>query len=261
MGGVLVPPALDTSELETRVREMYRAVAEAPEGRYHFELGRALADRLGYDPRALDSVPADAVDSFAGVGHFFDLVELRPGESVLDLGSGSGMDAFLAAAQVGSEGRVVGVDMTPEQLAKAERLREAAGLENAKFVEGQIERLSADEASFDAVISNGVINLSPQKDRVFAEAFRVLRPGGRLAIADIIAERALPDDVVCNADLWASCIGGAAESGAYRQAIADAGLILERTRVNPYAFISGQARRASVTYGVQSVSLLARKPA
>jgi arsenite methyltransferase len=205
---------VDAIELETKVKDLYRHVAEQPHGAYHFEMGRALAERLGYPADLLDRIPGGAVESFAGVGYFVDLADLRPGERVMDLGSGSGMDTFVAATLVGSSGRVVGVDFTVEQLAKARRLATAAGLGQVEFRQGRIEALSAeDNQSFDCVISNGVINLSPDKDRVFAEAARVLRPGGRLAIADIVTDRQLTESIVCNADLWASCIGGAGPAG------------------------------------------------
>ena len=209
---------VDTTELEEKVQRMYRAVATEPAGEYHFELGRRLAERLGYPVRVLDRVPAGAVESFAGVGYFFDLADLRAGESVVDLGSGSGMDVFFAATQVGAGGRVVGVDFTADQLAKARRLAAQGGFDQVAFGEGRIERVPAEDESADCVISNGVINLSPEKPRVFAEAARLLRPGGRLAIADIVSERQLKDSIVCDADLWASCVGGAAQQDAYREA-------------------------------------------
>ena len=250
---------VDTTELEAKVQRMYRAVATEPGGAYHFELGRPLAERLGYPAPVLDRIPAGAIESFAGVGYFFDLAELRAGEHVIDLGSGSGMDVFFAATQVGPTGRVVGVDCTAEQLAKARRLATEGGFDQVAFSEGPIERVPAGDESADCVISNGVINLSPDKGRVFAEAARVLRPGGRLAIADIVSARQLKDSIVCDADLWASCIGGAAQRDAYREAIEAAGLRIEEFRENPYEFISQRARNASAKYGVKSVSLLARK--
>jgi arsenite methyltransferase len=250
---------VDPDELTTKVQRMYRAVATQPHGTYHFELGRALAERLGYPGELLDRIPDGALESFAGVGYFFDLADLRGGESVLDLGSGSGMDVFAAAVQVGPLGSVVGVDFTSEQLAKARRLAVAGGFEQVELREGRIERLPVEDESTDCVISNGVINLSPDKEAVFAEAARVLRPDGRLAIADIVSERQLNDSIVCDADLWASCIGGAAQEDDYRQAIEAAGLRVQDIRRNPYEFISGRARNASAKYGVRSVSLLARK--
>ncbi len=169
------------------------------------------------------------------------------------------MDVFFAALRVGTSGRVVGVDFTAEQLEKSRRLAEEGGFAQVEFREGRVERLPADPESFDCVISNGVINLAPDKERVFTEAARVLRPGGRLAIADIVTEQELKESIVCDADLWASCIGGAAQQDAYRAAIEGAGLRIEDLRQNPYEFISDQARNASAKYGVKSVSLLARK--
>lgn len=251
---------IDHEALLGKVRRMYRAVAETPEESFHFETGRGVAERLGYPAAVLDGVPAGAVESFAGVGYFFDLADLQPGESVLDLGAGSGMDAFVAAQHVGDDGRVVGIDVTPEQLAKADRLRSDNGLENVEFEAARIEDLPFEDEAFDAVISNGVINLIPDKDAAFAEAARVLRPGGRLALADIVTELPLTDAIVCDVDLWASCIGGAPQQEAYREAIARAGLQVESVRDNPYEFLSDQARGASRTYGVRSISVLASMP-
>jgi SAM-dependent methyltransferase len=252
--------AVDTHELETKVKDMYRHVAEQPEGKYHFELGRSLAERLGYPAEILDRVPDGACESFAGVGYFFDLAGLAEGERVIDLGSGSGMDVFFAAEQVGPSGAVAGVDFTAEQLEKARRIAKEFAYSQVEFREGRIEQLPAEPESFDCVISNGVINLAPDKGAVFAEASRVLRPGGRLAIADIISEQQMKESIVCDADLWASCIGGAAQVDAYREAIEGAGLRVEQLRDNPYEFISERARNASAKYGVKSVSLLAEKP-
>ena len=252
--------SVDTQELEAKVKDMYRHVANEPQGAYHFELGRPLAERLGYPADVLDRIPTGAIESFAGVGYFFDLAGLREGESVLDLGSGSGMDVFFAAERVGPSGSVVGVDFTVEQLEKARTIADEGGYSQVELREGRIEKIPAADASFDCVISNGVINLSPEKERVFAEAARALRPGGRLAIADIVSESQLKESIVCDADFWASCIGGAAQEDAYRATIEDAGLRVEQLRENPYRFISERARNASDKYGVKSVSALAVKP-
>lgn len=250
----------DTRELETRVKNLYRQVAAAPHGAFHFELGRPLAERLGYPVAGLDRIPAEAVESFAGVGHPLGLAALRPGESVLDLGSGSGTDVFSAARAVGPAGRVIGVDFTLAQLAKARHLAAAGGFDQVEFREGRIEDLPVADASIDCVISNGVINLSPDKQRVFTEAARVLRHGGRLAVADLITERALTDAITAQADLWASCIAGAAQEDTYRHLIELAGLRILRIRPNPYSFLSERARTASARYGVKSICLLAVKP-
>jgi arsenite methyltransferase len=250
---------VDVQELEAKVKDMYRHVAQQPHDRFHFELGAPVALRVGYDADRLADVPTGAVESFAGVGHFFDLADLQPGETAVDLGSGSGMDAFYAAGLVGPTGRIYGVDFTTEQLDKARRLADQAGLAQVEFREGRIESLPFGDASVDCVISNGVINLCPDKKAVFAEAARVLKPGGRLAVADIISEQQLKDSIVCDADLWASCIGGAAQQELYLEAIESAGFTIATQRTNAYAFISEQARNASARYGVKSISLLATK--
>lgn len=251
---------VDRAELEAKVQDMYRAVALNPKGEFHFEMGRALAERLGYAPADLDRIPAESIESFAGVGYFFHLLGLREGETVLDLGSGSGMDSFVAALKVGPAGRVIGVDMTDAQRAKAERLRDRGGLANVTYVKGYIESIPCAAASVDAVISNGVINLSPDKGAVFREVARVLKPGGRLTIADIVTEVQLPTAVSCNSTLWAACIGGAMQKDDYRSAIDAAGLELRTIEDNAaYQFISDNARAASRKFGVKSVSLLAVK--
>jgi arsenite methyltransferase len=180
---------------------------------------------------------------------------------VLDFGSGSGTDVFCAAVQVGTAGRVAGVDFTDQQVAKATRLRDAGGFHQVEFVEAAIHDLPFDDDSFDVVISNGVINLSPIKDRVFAEAARVLRPGGRLAIADIVSGKPLKERTRRNVELWAACIAGAVPKRDYLDAIARAGFAVTAERRNDYRFISERALDACSTYEVESVSLAAVKTA
>jgi len=251
---------LDTTELEQRVKAMYEEVALEPEHEFHFETGRALAERLGYPADQLDRIPAAAIDSFAGVGFFLDLAAVDAGDTVLDLGSGSGMDSFLAALAVGGEGRVIGVDMTEAQLAKARRLADEHGFARVEFRKGYIEDPPVDPGSCDCIVSNGVINLSPDKPAVFAAAARALRPGGRLALADIVSERQLPEGVTCDAALWAACIGGAMQRDGYRAAIETAGFEIEAWRENTeYRFVSERADDATRKYGVTSISLLARR--
>jgi len=253
-------PQLNTADLEQKVKNMYREVALHPHEKYHFEMGRVLAEKLGYDPQQLDQIPQEAIESFAGVGFFFDYAAIKEGNRVLDLGSGSGTDSFLAALKIGKTGAVVGLDMTEEQLQKAEKLRDQYGFTNVSFQKGYIEQLPFGDNSFDVVISNGVINLCPDKSKVFKEIARVLKPGGRLAIADIVSEKNLPDNVVCDATLWASCIGGASQEDEYSTAIRSGGLNVVAVMANEsYTFISSSAQSASKKYGVKSVSLLAEK--
>ncbi|MDV3221762.1 methyltransferase domain-containing protein [Intrasporangium sp.] len=251
--------SVDPEQLTTKVQQMYQRVAQQPHGTYHFQLGRPLAVRLGYSERVLDRIPPGAVESFAGVGHFFDLAALGPSETVVDLGSGAGMDAFYAATLVGPSGRVIGIDFTPAQVEKARRLAADGGFGHVEFRGERIENPSVDDASADCIISNGVINLAADKQAVFDAAARMLRPGGRMAIADIVTERQLSDAIVGNAELWASCIGGAAQEDAYQEAIEAAGLFIAQIRRNRYEFLSAQAGSATRRYGVKSISVLAEK--
>lgn len=253
----LEPASVDLEELDREIAAMYRDVANETAGDLHFPTGRRLAESLGYPADLLDRLPNGAVNSFAGVGYHFGLARLRLGERVLDLGSGSGMDVFAAALQVGPIGSVTGVDVTPEQLAKAERLN---GYERVTFRSGRIEALPFEDRSFDVVISNGVINLASDKRAVFSEAARVLRPGGRLALADILTARPIAPNTVGQADLWAACIAGASQVDDYLADIAAARLELQVVQDNPgYSFTSERAKRTSSKYGARSVSLLALK--
>ena len=251
---------LNVERLEREVKGVYRAVAETPDEEFHFEMGRPLAEKLGYPTAELEGVPAPAVDSFAGVGYHFDLADLHDGDTVLDLGSGSGMDVFFAGLHVGDWGSVSGVDMTDEQLEKSRRLRDEAGLDTVSFEKSYIEELPFEDETFDVVVSNGVINLSARKERVFEEANRVLEPEGLLAISDILSETHMPDSIKNDADLWAACIGGAMQINDYTNVVEAAGFEVIEVRENPqYEFISEQALGACQKYGVKSISVGARK--
>ena len=248
--------SLDTEKLEREVKEMYDEVAESADGEFHFEMGRDLAERLGYDPRDLEYVPDAAIESFAGVGYHFDLARLEAGETVLDLGSGSGMDLFVAGLHVTETGTVTGVDMTNAQIEKARELAADNGFHNVRVRRGYIEDLPFEDASFDAVVSNGVINLSAEKRQVFEEAHRVLKPGGRLAVSDITSERQMPESIKADADLWAACIGGAEQIDRYTTSIEAAGFSVTDVRENTqYEFVSERAANACEKYGVKSVTL------
>jgi SAM-dependent methyltransferase len=194
--------AVDAEELRAQVRDKYREVALDPGGEHHFHTGRPLAARLGYDLPVVNALPDRAVESFAGVGNPFSLRTLARGERVVDVGSGAGFDSFVAAHYVGLEGRVVGVDMTPEMLAKSRATAGALGFAQVEFREGLAEALPVDDGWSDAVISNGVINLCADKQAVFAEIYRVLRPGGVLQFADIANGRPVPPEALRQIDLW-----------------------------------------------------------
>jgi SAM-dependent methyltransferase len=193
---------VDAQILREQVREKYREVALNPRQTFHFHTGRRLAARCGYEAAPVDALPERAVESFAGVANPFSLRPLRPRERVVDVGSGAGFDSFIAAGQVGPDGRVVGVDMTAEMLAKARVSAQALGLDQVEFREGLAERLPVEDGWADAVISNGVINLCADKKAVFEEIRRVLKPGGWLQFADIANSRPVPPEAVRDIDLW-----------------------------------------------------------
>jgi arsenite methyltransferase len=189
--------------LKDEILHMYQAVADQPESTFHFFHGREAAELFGYEREWLDRAPAGAVASFAGVGNPHARSRLQPGETVLDLGSGAGLDAIIASWQVGPTGRVVGVDLNPVMCAKAQAHVATTGMQ-MECREGSMEDIPFPDASVDAVISNGVINLSFRKRRVVQEIFRVLRPGGRISITDIVSAKQLSQSIVNDPKLWAS---------------------------------------------------------
>ena len=193
---------VDPETLREQVRDKYREVAVDPHRAFHFHTGRPLAARLGYEQDAVDALPDRAVESFAGVGNPFSLRRLRRGERVVDVGSGAGFDSFIAAGQVGDTGQVVGVDMTPEMLKKSRDTAVALGFAHVVFREGLAEALPVEDGWADAVISNGVINLCADKQAVFEEIRRVLKPGGWLQFADIANGRPVPPEALRDIDLW-----------------------------------------------------------
>jgi arsenite methyltransferase len=194
--------AVDAVALREQVKKKYREVALDPQAKFHFHTGRYLASRLGYDDAFVRSLPDAAVESFAGVANPFQLRALAPGERVVDAGSGAGFDSFVATRQVGADGCVVGVDMTPEMLDKATATAEVLGLRNVEFRNGLLEAMPMEDGWADVVISNGVINLCPDKRVVFDEIRRVLRPGGFLQFADIATGKPLPPQCLRDVDLW-----------------------------------------------------------
>jgi arsenite methyltransferase len=184
------------------VREKYRAVAVEPDAEYHFHTGRLLARKLGYDAAIVDALPDRAVESFAGVGNPFSVRTISSGERVVDVGSGAGFDSFVAASLVGSQGRVVGIDMTPEMLDKSRATARQLGCTHVEFREGFAEALPVEDGWADVVISNGVINLCADKRAVFDEIHRVLRTGGASQFADIANGRPVPPEALRDIDLW-----------------------------------------------------------
>jgi arsenite methyltransferase len=193
---------IDVELLKCEIKNTYARVSETPEEDFIFPTGRAWAADLGYPPALLAQVPDSAAESFAGVANPFTLGELEPGARVLDIGSGAGTDSLIAAQMVGPTGRVTGIDMTPQMLAKARAAATEMGPSNVEFLEGEAEALPFENESFDIVISNGVIDLLPDKDTVFTEIHRVLAPGGRIQIADVTIQRPVSEEGRRNIDLW-----------------------------------------------------------
>jgi ubiquinone/menaquinone biosynthesis C-methylase UbiE len=199
---------LNVEELRTSIRKEYSAVANEPKRGFHFHTGRKLAGILGYRDEWLEAIPANAIESMAGTGNPFNLGELKPGEYVVDCGSGAGADSLIAANMVAPGGYVIGVDMTPEMLSKAKSNAIQAGITNIDFREGYLESLPVPDAWAEVVISNGVLNLVPDKEAALLEMFRVLKPGGRIQIADIALQKPVPEGSKSDVSLWTGCIAG-----------------------------------------------------
>jgi len=195
-------PKVDIEALRRAISTEYREVALNPQKGFHFHTGRPLAKILGYDDQLVKTVPENSINSFAGTGNPFSLGTIRPGDRVVDIGSGAGFDSVIASHMVDNSGHVIGIDMTPEMLRKAQGAAEVAGLTNIEFRQGVAEALPVDDKWADVVISNGVVNLCPDKLAVFREMYRVLKPGGRLQIADILVEKPVPEEAKEDINLW-----------------------------------------------------------
>ncbi len=252
--------AVEPEELRASVREKYREVALEPTGGFHFHTGRPLSRLLGYDRELVDRLPDRAVESFAGVANPFSMRPLGRGDHVVDVGSGGGFDTFVAAHLVGPDGRVVGVDMTPEMLEKSRETARLLDLGHVEFREGIAEELPIDDGWADVVISNGVLNLVADKPRVFAEIFRVLKPGGRVQFADIAVGRPVPEEAVCDIDLWTDCIAGGQSTDGWQQLLASAGFtdIEVGDPIDTFGGAPGEANAR--TYEVFGYPFFGRKP-
>jgi arsenite methyltransferase len=245
------------------VRRVYTDVALIPEREFHFPTGRRACQFVGYPAERLDRLPAAAVESFAGVGYPFAAGVIRIGDTVLDIGSGSGTDAFIAAGLVGPAGRVIGLDLTEAMRDKLRANAAVAGVTNLEVLAGNAESIPLPDASVDVVSSNGVLNLVPDKPRAIQEIARVLRAGGRLQIADIVV-RTLPSDA-CRAhpELWAECVVGATTAETYVAGFEAAGLCdVEVLGRNDYfaGSSSAETRRVAGSFGAHSLVFRARKP-
>ena len=193
---------VDEDQLRVEIQKHYAEVASHPEREFHFHTGRQAARQVGYESSTIDGLPDGVIGSFAGVANPFYFGLPKPGETVLDVGSGAGVDAIIAAMAVGPDGRVIGVDMTPEMLEAARRNSDRMGFSNIEFREGLVERLPVDAKSVDLVISNGVLNLTVDKYGAYRQIERVLKSGGRFQIADICVDKPVSDEAKRNIDLW-----------------------------------------------------------
>ncbi len=193
---------VDVHELRKEVQSKYREVAAKPDGDYHFHTGRQQAIRLGYDRSILDRLPEESCEAFAGVANPFHWDIPQPDERVADLGSGAGMDSFFASLCVGKRGRVIGIDMTPEMVERSRLLAKKFGFSNVEFRQGYVEEAPIEDGWADVVISNGVFNLCPDKLAVYRQVARILRPGGRMMVADICVDKPIPESALHDIDLW-----------------------------------------------------------
>jgi arsenite methyltransferase len=257
MTETLDPPAVDLDQLRASIRAEYAAVAAEPDRGFHFHTGYRLAAILGYPQEWIETLPPGAVASMAGTGNPFALGEIQPGERVVDCGSGAGADALIAARLVGPSGRVIGIDMTPEMLAKARASALEAGLTNVDFREGILEAMPVETGWADVVISNGVLNLVPDKAAALAEMYRVLRAGGRLQAADIVLERPVAASSKQDVSLWTGCIAGGLLADELRALIAAAGFT--RVEVVPGDDVFAGAPQASnaAAYGTRGAGIRA----
>lgn len=253
-------PKIPPDQLRQAVRDQYAAVAADPTQPFHFSTGRELARMLGYEDALLAGIPAGAIESFAGVGNPFQIAPLSAGEVVVDIGSGAGMDALIAARMVAPGGRVIGIDTTPQMVEKAIRNARQAGAANAEFLEGRAESAPLPDESADVVISNGVLNLCLDKHAAFAEAYRILRPGGRLQIADVLLDKPVPASQRDLIYLWTECVAGGLPRTEYLHIVRTAGFRGVEIVGEFDTFSGAEGEAAAARYGARGFNLRAFKP-
>lgn len=253
---------LDTSEVLNAVQQMYEGVAANPEKGFHFPTGRTSCLNLGYPKEELDNIPEEAVESFAGVGYPFLADVIKPRDTVLDIGSGSGVDVFIAKHKTGEEGMVYGIDMTPAMIEKARKNIEIANADRIQIIEGQADDIPLAGSKIDVVTSNGVINLVPDKKKAFEEIYRILKPGGYIQISDIVLTKPVSEKSKANAQLWAECIVGADPVSDYLDTIRSAGFknVTVIDRLDYFARSSNEStKKAAKDLGAHTVVITGRK--
>ncbi len=259
MSETLETPIVDVDRLRASIQAEYAAVATDPGRGFHFHTGARLAAMLGYPAGWIKALPPAAVASMAGTGNPFSLGGIAPGERVVDCGSGAGVDALIAARLVGPIGRVIGIDMTPEMLAKARASAAEANLTNVEFREGVLEQLPVETGGADVVISNGVLNLIPDKAAALAEMHRVLRPGGRIQLADIVLERPVSDGSKQDVDLWTGCIAGGLLVAELRELLVAAGFWDVELLPGSDVFAGAPQHSNAAAFGTRGVGIRARR--
>lgn len=254
--------ALDEASILDAVREMYEEVAASPTKEFHFPTGRSSCLVLGYPEAELDALPESAIEPFAGVGYPFLAEVIEPGDTVLDVGSGSGVDVMISAQKTGSEGQVYGVDMTAAMIAKAEENIRQTNIDNIELLEGHAEDLPLDDESVDVVTSNGVFNLVPNKEPAFREVYRVVKPGGHIQIADIVLSEPVSAESKSDPELWAECIVGAEPTEEYLDIIRSAGFenVTVIDRLDYFARSPNEStRKAAKGLGAHAIVLTGQK--
>ena len=261
MAQQVIPANVDRERLRRGISEKYTEVAMEPEKGFHFHTGRPLSQMLGYAAGEVDRLPQPTVDSFAGTGNPFSMGEIKAGETVVDIGCGAGFDTLQAALKVGATGRVIGVDMTAAMREKAAAGAKALGLANVEVREGYLEELPVADASVDVVISNGVLNLTPDKEAVMREVFRVLKPGGRFQVGDIIVHIDVPQDAKDDVELWSNCIAGALTQDEWGWVLKQVGFTNVRWGQQTDVYSGSKHESDAAEFDTRGVSFTGMKPA
>jgi arsenite methyltransferase len=255
----LPEPGLNLEALRVAIQEEYGAVALNPQQGFHFHTGRPLAEMLGYRDTWLEGIPETSIESFAGTGNPFKIDEIRAGEQVVDVACGAGIDSLIAARMVGPHGRVIGVDMTPAMLAKAKGSAAEAQFANVEFREGYAESLPVPDGWADVVISNGALNLMPDKAAILKEMFRILKPSGRLQIGDLIVQKAVPTSAKQKIELWTGCIAGAVLESELQDIVVKAGFVGFEITWRDTVFDGAPQQSSAANFGTLGINFRARK--
>jgi SAM-dependent methyltransferase len=251
---------VDRERLRAGITDKYTEVALEPEKGFHFHTGRPLAAMLGYAPASVDRLPTATIDSFAGTGNPFSMGPIHRGEVVLDMGCGAGFDLLQAAIQTGPTGRAIGVDMTPAMRERARAGADELFLRNVDIRAGYLEELPVEDATIDVVISNGVFNLTPDKEAVMREVRRVLKPGGRFQVGDIIVHIDVPQDAKDDVELWSNCIAGALTRDEWQWVIDSAGFVDTRWGAETDVYSGSKHESDAKEFETRGVTFAARKP-